>query len=838
MPQLPPSLPRLSIESTTSGPAAALQSTATAFVANTGQWDAACQFRAQFGAVRCDVHTDGWSVAVPSDKSRGVAGVGLRFRVVRTGPTPTLVGETKLGGRRNYFLGDDPTRWCADVPAYASVLLQEIAPGIDLRLRQSEGRLKYDVLVDKSADPGELSFTVEGATALAIDATGALLTEAQAEVFRQPPPVATSGTSAIACRFRVIGRDGFGFSVDGWDRTAELVIDPPLLCSTYLGGTGSDVILSVAESTGPLLTVCGLTNGDFPVTLNGFDRTYGGSGGLPDAFIAQLDLSRTGPEQLVYSTYLGGPGADGAQSVMVDAGGVITMVGGGGPGFPTTANAYRQTIIGRANFCVVRLDPARVGAAQLLYSTFIGDDTQDLIFDAALDRFGRVAFVGYTNSTLLPVTEGAIGPAHNPRGGHDGYIICLDPALPPARQVVYCTYVGGEFDDQVRSVVAASDGTWAICGYTDSRDLRTTEGAYQRALASSLSWDAFVWILDPSRVKDEQLVYGTYLGGVDLERAFGVALDVDGTVTVVGTTTSPDFPTTPNAFSRVIVPSQGSDGFITRFDPRQRGAAQLVYSTFFGGRSGGDGIAGVVARSGLVTVAGGTYANDLPTSAGSFSRTIAGDLDFFIAQLDTVRSRLIYGTYIGGARSDGFWDLMLNEEGVATVAGSTVSFDYPATPNAYQRAYAAGGLSDACLTQLELQADGLVRFGRGTKGCTGPVLLRGTAMPQMGNVGFSILCTNAPPLSAGALLVADRRLQSSFVFAGAELWIDPRAATVLALSSSDLLRSDTSMPIPARTDLIGIKLFAQAVWVGPSSPLPCPPLGLSTSFGLEITVQP
>ena len=45
-------------------------------------------------------------------------------------------------------------------------------------------------------------------------------------------------------------------------------------------------------------------------------------------------------------------------------------------------------------------------------------------------------------------------------------------------------------------------------------------------------------------------------------------------------------------------------------------------------------------------------------------------------------------------------------------------------------------------------------------------------------------------------------------------------------------------PIPSSSTLVGMQLFAQWAWVGPNLPAPCPPLGLSTSNALEVTVQP
>jgi hypothetical protein len=92
------------------------------------------------------------------------------------------------------------------------------------------------------------------------------------------------------------------------------VIDPALICSTYLGGTGSDLIRGVVIR-GSLVKVAGYTNGDFPATANAYDRTYNGTDGLYDAFLAQLAVSLSGSAQLVYATYLGSPGADGASNV-------------------------------------------------------------------------------------------------------------------------------------------------------------------------------------------------------------------------------------------------------------------------------------------------------------------------------------------------------------------------------------------------------------------------------------------------------------------------------------------------------------------------------------------
>src|SRR5262249_55820429 len=94
-----------------------------------------------------------------------------------------------------------------------------------------------------------------------------------------------------------------------------------LIYSTYLGGSGEDRAFRIAVDSAGNAYVTGDTNStDFPAA-NAVQRANGG--GL-DAFVAKLNPSGT---QLLYSTYLGGSGIDGATGISLDASGGAYVTG-------------------------------------------------------------------------------------------------------------------------------------------------------------------------------------------------------------------------------------------------------------------------------------------------------------------------------------------------------------------------------------------------------------------------------------------------------------------------------------------------------------------------------
>jgi hypothetical protein len=196
-----------------------------------------------------------------------------------------------------------------------------------------------------------------------------------------------------------------GFAIADYDPGQELVIDP-IIFSTYLGGTSSDVNLSVALDGAGNIYLCGQTaSADFPLQAP-FDGTYNAG----DLFVAKMNPAGTA---LLYSTYLGGSVADfrsnfGGQGIAVDSTGSACITGWAQIGDYPTVNAAQATFGGSGDAVVTKLNPA--GNA-LVFSTFLGGPNPEVGYAIAVDATGAVYTVGECRAGFPTTAGGAAMPS-------------------------------------------------------------------------------------------------------------------------------------------------------------------------------------------------------------------------------------------------------------------------------------------------------------------------------------------------------------------------------------------------------------------------------------------
>jgi hypothetical protein len=636
----------------------------------------------------------------PTPEAPGsTSGAAVYMDLVGADPAARPVGQEPLAGKVNYFIGNDPARWHADIPTFGRVEYPNIYPGISLAYHGGPGGLEYDFVLSPGADAHAIALKFEGADGVAINAQGDLVVHAAAGDLVQHAPVvyqeAGGRRQPVSGRF-ALDSGHVRFEVGAYDKSRPLVIDPLVLgYSTYLGGGGIDYDTALAVDGAGSAYVTGYTSSaDFPTTPGAFDSTY--NGGLNDIFAAKLNADgRT----LLYATYLGGSDDDRGYAIAVDAEG-SAYVGGiaRSSDYPTTPGAFHTTSDYVPNGVVTKLNAT--GSA-LSYSTYVSGSGSGDVYGIAVDAVGRAYVTGSTRSKDFPVTPGAFQTTCNSCTTGDAYVLKLNPT---GSALAYGTFLGGYGFDEAFAITVDGAGDAFVTGRTAAPasgqdDFPTTPGAFDTSYNGGNDGFVAEFSADGSA-----LVYSSFLGGSGGDQGNAIAVDGAGSAYVTGDTGSADFPTTPGAFDTTS--NGGEEAFGVKV---MSGGGALAYATFLGGSSSDTGRAVAVDGAGHAYVGGDTHSADFPTTPGAFQGTYHGAGDGFLTRLSPDGSALAYSTFLGGASGDAAFSVAADGTGNVYVAGGTYSADFPTTPGAFSTTLNGGGdgfVTKFCTHACRVPAEG------------------------------------------------------------------------------------------------------------------------------------
>ena len=246
-----------------------------------------------------------------------------------------------------------------------------------------------------------------------------------------------------------------------------------LLYSTYLGGTrdgfndsGSGIAV---DASGNAYVTGGTDSSNFPTTAGAFQTTLRGSS---NAFVSKLNAAGSA---LVYSTYLGGSGADAGNSLVIDAQDDAYITGlAGSSDFPTTPGAFQTTYGGNGDVFVTKLNPA--GSA-LVYSTYLGGsgfEGYSVGADIKVDASGNAYVTSSTDSPDFPITPGALQTTLAGIYGN-AFLTKLDTS---ATALLYSTYLGGPGGTTGSGIGVDVSGNAYVTG-GGGLDFPITPGAFQ-----------------------------------------------------------------------------------------------------------------------------------------------------------------------------------------------------------------------------------------------------------------------------------------------------------------------------------------------------------------------
>ncbi|MEO6049203.1 MAG: SBBP repeat-containing protein, partial [Candidatus Kapaibacterium sp.] len=401
-----------------------------------------------------------------------------------------------------------------------------------------------------------------------------------------------------------------------------------LIWSTYLGGGDQDILYGICGDYHGNIGITGSTrSSDFPVK-SAYQSTPGGSLNM---VIASLD----GDGKMRWSTYYGGAGESGGGGIAADRGGTFYVAGTAAADFPLIAST-RPQFLDPINIAMISITNIGTPTRAILYgraSRYLGPSSFAVVVSGvAVDNVANVSITGsvggLAGDSSFAVSPNAFQTIHagasifSPNG--DAFIIQFDSDFKRR----WATLYGGRASDIATCIAATQLGDVVIAGTTNGDDFPTSPDGFQRLFTGTDM--AFVVKFD----RNGKQLWGTMYGGGAENRFNSVVFAPDGAISVVGHTTSTDFPITTDAYLRQKPTTSRFATVIVSFDSN----GTRTWSSYYVGVGNNTYGTGVAVDSLGRLYAAGLTTDNLPGTdlLPVFQPRFGGTEDAFIARFGPV----------------------------------------------------------------------------------------------------------------------------------------------------------------------------------------------------------
>lgn len=303
-------------------------------------------------------------------------------------------------------------------------------------------------------------------------------------------------------------------------------------------------------------------------------------------------------------------------------------------------------------------------------------------------------------------------------------VLVIDPTL------IFSTYSGSSGDNWGFTATYDLDGNMYGGGIARETGYPITLGAIQTTHAGGtcdISISKFNNI-------GTTLIYSTYLGGINSEMPHSLVVNNNNELYIFGTTGSPNFPTTNNAYDPTFngglscaVNSNsypnGSDIILVKFN---QSGTQLLGSTYLGG-TGNDGLnlnsilkhnyadeargEIILDENSNVYITSSTFSTNFPTTPNAYQTSLTGTQGAVVCKFNHNLSNLIWSTYLSGLGTSAVagYSLSLGENYSVYITGGTTSPNLTPITSGVQPTF-GGGSADGYIAHFSNDVTTLLGF--------------------------------------------------------------------------------------------------------------------------------
>jgi hypothetical protein len=262
--------------------------------------------------------------------------------------------------------------------------------------------------------------------------------------------------------------------------------------STYLGGSGEDIVSDIVVDGSGNAHITGFTDSTAFTGVNGSSLQPSFAGGAYDAFLTKINAAGSA---ITWSTYLGDTGYDYGASIAIDSSGNVVVSGGtDSTSFPgVSGGSLQSSNAGSHDAFITKINGS---ATSIVWSTFLGGNSFDGLpaGSMGLDSSNNVYIGGATYSTTFNgVTGTSMQPSHA-GGTTDSYVAKINAA---GTSIGYATFLGSTGDDNILGLTADAAGNVYVTGLTDSTSFPGVTGSSIQSSNAGGAYDGFIAKIGP-----------------------------------------------------------------------------------------------------------------------------------------------------------------------------------------------------------------------------------------------------------------------------------------------------------------------------------------------------
>lgn len=447
--------------------------------------------------------------------------------------------DVKTDNSGNVYVTGYTTSTNFPLAAGVTVVQSNLAGGSDAIVVKfdDQSNLKWATFYGGSVNNNGFAGNEEGYS-IAIDLSGNVYFVGRTDSEDFPPPIGPAGSyqvsniscSGITCTNAFVAE----ISTSGF----------PRIWSTKYGGTGVDLAVDMSIDANGNVIIVGVGDSNTPTnTVSGAYNETNGNG-----FITKFSPQKT----LLWATNFGTSSANAnATSVAIDKFNNIYVCGATfGSGLPIINPGAYSSYQGTEDGFIIRFNAT---SNNIDWSTYFGSVNGIEVCQAIeiddIEGVNKVIVTGYTgdsdNSLLLPSVGTQDYHDNSYAGGpYDAFVLMFDGN---SGDYDWGTLYGGSDFERGQNIAVDDFGPYDnfyITGYTPSDDLDMLTSNPSNIYSQSESAgdvEAFVLAFNGNR----ELIWSTYFGGLDDDRAAALATFKDEKIYLVGVTSTTDASTFP-----------------------------------------------------------------------------------------------------------------------------------------------------------------------------------------------------------------------------------------------------------------------------------------------------